>query len=212
MDDSADISLSHEALIHDFNNVFETITEAAELLNADKRWKPLAATMVRSVARGKRLLGAIPDRTPMLNTVLDDAVQSITDYCSAARRPRFQVKRDIPGNTCLPGTTKDWERVFANLLLNTVQMLEKPGRIHIAAQETGGRLAITLSYTGPGLPPEILPRMFPPIVSSTKTTARSGLGLHIVATIVERYSGSVSAANNERRGGATFTIELPSLR
>ena len=42
MEDSLDPDLSHESLIHDLNNVFETITEAAELLNSDRRWKALA--------------------------------------------------------------------------------------------------------------------------------------------------------------------------
>ncbi len=212
MDDAADPTLSHEALIHDFNNVFETITEAAELLNSDKRWKPIAATIVRSVARGKRLLGAIPDRTPRLAAVVDDALQSTVDYCIAARRPRIQATRDIGPSIWLPGSTKDWERVFANLFLNTVQMLEKPGRISISAREADGRLTIAVSDNGPGIPPEILPRMFQPNVSSKKTEARHGLGLHIIATIVEKYAGTVSATNNERRSGATFTIELPALR
>ncbi len=60
MDEPIDGHLSRESLIHDLNNVFETITEAAELLSTDKHWKPLAATLNRSVNRGRRLLGAIP--------------------------------------------------------------------------------------------------------------------------------------------------------
>lgn len=212
MDDSIDPALSHETLIHDFNNVFETITDAAELLNADKRWRPLAATIIRSVTRGKRLLGAIPARTPILSAVLDDAIQSTIDYCSAARRPRLQFSRDFSSSICLPGSNKDWERVFANLFLNSVQALKKPGRISVTARESEGGLNIAISDNGPGIRPEILPRMFQPNVSTKKTGARSGLGLHIVATIVHRYSGHISAANNERRSGATFTIELPALR
>ena len=212
MEDPVDPTLSHETLIHDFNNVFETITEAAELLNSDKRWKPLAATLIRSVTRGKRLLGAIPDRTPMLGAVVDAALQSTVDYCIAGRRPRIRLSSDIAPGIWLPGSTKDWERVFANLFLNTVQMLQKPGRINVAARESDGRLTIAISDNGPGIPPEILPRMFQPNVSSKKTAARTGLGLHIIATIVEKYSGTVSAANNERRNGATFTIELPAIR
>ena len=60
MDETAESELTREDLIHDLNNVFETITEAADLLSTDRRWKSLAATLGRSVMRGKRLLGAIP--------------------------------------------------------------------------------------------------------------------------------------------------------
>jgi hypothetical protein len=79
MDDSLDSDLTHETLVHDLNNVFETISESAELLSTDRRWKPLAATLRRSVARGRRLLGAIPDSTPNLAAIVDDAIQSVTD-------------------------------------------------------------------------------------------------------------------------------------
>jgi signal transduction histidine kinase len=211
MEESLDTDLTYESLIHDLNNVFETITEAAELLNADRRWKPLAATLCRSVNRGKRLLGAIPDRTPNLATILDDAIQSVTDYCIAARKPRMRFVRQIPSEVRLPGSAKDWERVFANLFLNAAQIMHKPGRIDISAQNMEGSLTITVSDDGPGIPADLLPRMFRPNVS-TKTTgsSRSGLGLHIVASIVRKYSGRVIAANRERSSGAIFTILLPA--
>jgi signal transduction histidine kinase len=211
MDDTLDSDLTHETLVHDLNNVFETITEAAELLSGDKRWKPLAATLCRSVTRGKRLLGAIPDGKRNLASIVDDAIQSVTDYCSATRKPRIRFVRQIPADIRLPGSAKDWERVFANLFLNTAQIMHKPGRIDIAAQHAGGSLEITVSDNGPGIPGDILPRMFRPHVSTKSNSAgRSGLGLHIVASIVKKYSGSVVAANRERANGAVFTISLPA--
>jgi signal transduction histidine kinase len=212
MEEQLDSDLTHESLIHDLNNVFETITEAAELLSSDKHWKTLAATLNRSVARGKRLLGAIPDRTPDLASILEDAIQSVTDYCITARKPRMRFMRQVPNDLYLPGSAKDWERVFANLFLNAAQAMHKPGRIDIAAQRTPDSLTITVSDNGPGIPAEILPRVFRPNVSTKVTGAeRSGLGLHIVASIVKRYSGRVQAFNRERGTGAIFTIVLPSL-
>ncbi len=211
MEESLESDLTHESLIHDLNNVFETITEVAELLNADQQWRTLAATLCRSVERGKRLLGAIPDRTPNLAGIVEDAIQSITDYCTAARRPRMRFVRQIPPDVRLPGSAKDWERVFANLFLNAAQIMREPGRIDIVAQQTDGSISVTVSDNGPGIPAEILPRIFRPNVS-TKTAgeARSGLGLHIVASIVKKYSGRVIAANREPGSGAIFTISLPA--
>ena len=141
---------------------------------------------------------------------MQDAIQSVTDYCVAGRRPRMRFVREINGDTRLPGSSKDWERVFANLFLNTVQIMQKPGRIDISTHQTDAVLTITVSDNGPGIPPEILPLMFRPNVS-TKTDAhgRSGLGLHIVASIVKRHGGRVVAANRDRATGAVFTISLP---
>lgn len=210
MDDSVDPDLSHESLIHDLNNVFETITEAAELLNSDHRWKPLAATLSRSVKRGKRLLGALPDGTPNLATIVDDAIQSVTDYCAAARKPRMRWVRRIPAEVRVPGSSKDWERVFVNLFLNTAEVMQGPGRIEIETQVAADSFSIIVADNGPGIPADILPRLFRPHVSTkTNTEVRSGLGLHIVASIVKKYSGRVAAANRERGNGAVFTIFLP---
>lgn len=211
MEESPDADLTHESLVHDLNNVFETITEAAELLKADKRWKPLAATLARSVTRGKRLLGAIPDVTPNLAAIVEDAIESVTDYCTAARKPRMRFISQIPAEIRLPGAAKDWERVFANLFLNAAQAMRKPGRIEITAQQSEAVLTITVSDNGPGIPAEILPRVFNSNVSTkSKSSIRSGLGLHIVASIVKKYSGRVMAANRERATGAVFTILLPA--
>ena len=120
-----DADLTHEELIHDLNNVFETITEAAELLSADRRWKTLAATLSRSVGRGKRLLGAIPDSSSTLSGAIEGAIQSVTDYCIAARKPRVRFVRQLSGETRLPGSSKDWERVFINIFLNAAQIMQK---------------------------------------------------------------------------------------
>ncbi len=211
MEEASDADLTHESLVHDLNNVFETIAEAAELLLADKRWKPLAATLSRSVVRGKRLLGSIPDTTPNLAAVVEDAIQSVTDYCIAGRKPRMRFVHQLPAEIRLPGSAKDWERVFANLFLNAAQIMRKPGRIDIAAQQSETGLTITVSDNGPGIPPDILPRIFYSNVSTkTMSSARSGLGLHIVASIVKNYSGRVVAANRERSNGAVFTILLPA--
>jgi signal transduction histidine kinase len=196
MDEALDSDLTHECLIHDLNNVFETITEAAELLNADRHWRPLAATLQRSVARGKRLVGAIPDHTP--------------DFCTTARKPHVEFRANLPSGFPLPGSAKEWERVFANLFLNAAQAFRRPGRIDIATEKTEDGLKILVTDDGPGIPAEILPRVFRPNVSTKiPSMRRSGLGLHIVASIVKRYGGRVTAANRDTRSGAVFTIFIP---
>jgi signal transduction histidine kinase len=210
MDEAAESELTREDLIHDLNNVFETITEVADLLSTDRRWRTLAATLGRSVARGKRLLGAIPDSTPYLAAIAEDAIQSVTDYCIAARKPRLRFVRQISGETRLPGSAKDWERVFLNLFLNAAQMMQKPGRIDIEAYQLENTLRIVVSDNGPGIPADLLPRIFRMNVTTKTSRSRSGRGLHIVAAIVKQYSGRVTADNRERGNGAVFTISLPS--
>ncbi len=118
---------------------------------------------------------------------------------------------EVPPDMKLPGSTQDWERVFVNLFLNAAQIMKKPGRIDIGTQVVEGYLHVTISDSGPGIPDDILPRMFRTNVSTkVSRNARTGLGLHIVAAIVRKYGGSIIAANRERGTGAVFTISLPS--
>ena len=53
----ADLTL--EGLVHDLNNVFQTIAESAELLEDDPRWEKLAHTLQRSAGRGHRIAHSI---------------------------------------------------------------------------------------------------------------------------------------------------------
>jgi signal transduction histidine kinase len=55
--DVADLTL--EGLVHDLNNVFQTIGESAELLDRDPKWQKLAHTLQRSVDRGQRIVHSI---------------------------------------------------------------------------------------------------------------------------------------------------------
>ena len=67
-------------------------------------------------------------------------------------------------------------------------------------------LEISVSDTGPGLPPEVLQELFTPFVSTKKTGM--GVGLSICRRIVEAHGGTMSAQNRDG-GGAVFRFTLP---
>jgi signal transduction histidine kinase len=68
-------------------------------------------------------------------------------------------------------------------------------------------VVLSVSDTGPGIPPEILQNLFDPYVSSKQKG--SGLGLSIVKKIVEEHSARVVAANNPNQG-AKISIYFPA--
>ena len=77
----ADLTL--EGLVHDLNNVFQTIGESAELLEEDPKWQKLAHSLQRSVNRGQRIVHSILDTnrsTTDLAPVLENAIQFCRDY------------------------------------------------------------------------------------------------------------------------------------
>jgi signal transduction histidine kinase len=85
----------------------------------------------------------------------------------------------------------------------------KPGGcLTVQTQSLASRKEVLLSVsdTGPGIDPEILPSIFEPFVTS-KTTG-TGLGLTITLDIIQQHHGRIEVENNPDRG-ATFKVWLP---
>jgi signal transduction histidine kinase len=109
------------------------------------------------------------------------------------------------------GDERRLEQAVQNLVANAVHHTPRGGRISLGAERRDGRVALAVSDTGPGIPPEHLPRIFDRFyrVQSARDQASggSGLGLSIVRAVIERHGGSVTAANRAG-GGARFEIVL----
>jgi len=196
----ADLTL--EGLVHDLNNVFQTISESAELLEDDPKWEKLAHTLRRSADRGHRIAHSIleTNRSPIeLAPIIENASQFCQDYLECANRPKLEFSSEIDADFRLKGDAAGWERVFVNLFLNSAQAGAKTIRLHAQGSE------IVVSDDGPGIALELLPRIFQPRVS-TKSII-SGLGLYVVQSIVEQNGGLVTAANGPN-GGAVFTMGI----
>jgi signal transduction histidine kinase len=102
------------------------------------------------------------------------------------------------------------ERVINNLVTNAVRYTPRGGEISItAAPRNTGVLAISVSDTGRGIPPEYLPRIFDKFVQVPHApSGGAGLGLAISERIVEAHGGQISAQSEIGRG-STFTFTLP---
>lgn len=204
---SGDLTLP--GLIHDLNNIFETIAEAAELLSTDPQWAALAATIDRSVDRGRRMVGCYAVQSlagPELEDVVDRAATFLKDFLTHMTGTKVKVVRRIPAGVRLRGSLSDWERVFMNLFLNAAQAMRESGggEITVESKQVEETVEVQISDTGPGIPEAILGKIFKPRFSTK--TKQQGLGLHIVHTIVKENGGTVSAANREDGRGAVFTI------
>jgi two-component system sensor histidine kinase HydH len=105
------------------------------------------------------------------------------------------------------GTAAEWERVFMNLFLNSVQAMPDGGRIDVRARQDASAVRILVSDNGSGIPTDLIGDIFRPAVSGK--ASHHGLGLHIVSSIVASHNGSVAAANRAA-GGAEFSITVPA--
>ena len=205
----ADLGL--QGVVHDLVNVFETVSEAADLLAGDERWASLAAAIHRSVARGRRIVEGFRDSgcgTVEVETVLASAIESTRDLLELVHGPRIEFRTEVAPGTRLNGTPVAWERVLVNLFLNAVQAMPLGGSIEVSGWRQDEEAVITVSDNGPGIPEEILPQIFKPHFSTRPRG--EGLGLHIVESIVRGNGGSVTAENRPGATGAAFRIRVPA--
>ena len=83
----------------------------------------------------------------------------------------------------------------------------------VSASRNDGRVSITVSDTGVGIPSEELPRIFERFYRVDKARSRqvggTGLGLSIVKHVIERMDGSIRVESQLGKG-TTFTILLPA--
>jgi two-component system sensor histidine kinase PilS (NtrC family) len=100
------------------------------------------------------------------------------------------------------------KQVFWNLARNAIQAMPEGGILTIKLLRLPtGRLQITFTDTGCGMPPAQVERLFEPF--SNSTTGGTGLGLSIVYQIVRDHNGIINIRSLEGKG-TTITIELPS--
>jgi len=199
--------LTVPGLIHDLNNVFQTLVDAADLLSADPRWSPISAALLRSVERGKHIAASLQagGTGASLDRILTDAITFVQDAkMMGGQKLTARFECDIEPGIVLRSNWA-WERVFINLFLNSLRAMPEGGTLRVRARRSAGNLEIRVTDEGSGIPSHILESLFEPHVSAS---ASSGLGLHIVETIVKQDGGEVRARNLPE-GGAEFLITLP---
>jgi PAS domain S-box-containing protein len=208
---------------HELNNPLAGISAFAQLLLTEKRFPPdqrTAAEMIYAEARrASRIVQNLltfarqhkPERTATsTNKVLDDTLE-LRGYELRVRG--IDVVREY--DDALPDTMADahqLQQVFLNLITNAEQAMEKRQRdtqhLIVRTRRAGGIIRTEIEDTGPGIPPNLIERIFNPFFTTKPTGSGTGLGLSISLGIVREHEGRIWA-ENAPSGGARFVVELP---
>jgi signal transduction histidine kinase len=131
---------------------------------------------------------------------------------SKAQERGIRVILDIPAP--LPDLVADANKikqVILNLLSNATKYNCQNGTILVRAEPASRQLVLTISDTGPGIPPEALPHIFTKfyrVPGSERSAQGTGLGLSICKHIVDIHHGQISV-HSQVGVGTTFEIRLP---
>ncbi len=142
------------------------------------------------------------------------AIRAAVDMTSAtARQARMTVHLSLDAElSAVRGDAGKLEQVLINLINNARDAGARTAQLSARVEESEGRrmVRITLADDGPGIPAEILPRLFNSFVTTKSSGRGTGLGLRICRRLVEEMGGSISAANRSA-GGAQFDLLLPAV-
>ena len=112
---------------------------------------------------------------------------------------------DVPLIHCSPSQIN---QVFLNLLTNSADAIEESGDIILRTTEEKGKVRISVSDTGKGIPADILPKVKDPFFTTKAVGKGTGLGLSIVDQIVSSHGGTLHIESQPGKG-TTITVVLP---
>lgn len=216
------------SITHDLATPLTAIAGLGEALvdgvnQSHEDYEETGRVIVRETLRLRRLVkdlhmmakveaGALePQRKPVRLVALVDEVLAVlvTEFERASVEPRNMISYDLPAVEVDPDMLT---RVFSNLCDNALQHTPPDGTVTIEALPHNAMLAIAITDTGQGIPPESLSRVFERFfradTARQSMTGGSGLGLAIVRAIVEAHGGHIWA-ENAPGAGARFIFTLP---
>ena len=159
-------------------------------------------TSMLGFVRGGSLLCLEPAN---VKSIVEEALSSCEGPLEASGA-LLSTNKINPSLTILAAPT-ELASVIANMIQNAIQVCGCSPEIEVWAGAVNQHMMlIRVSDNGPGIPDDIIDQVFDPFF--TTRAAGTGLGLAVLASVVQRHGGTVHAANREC-GGAQFTILLP---
>jgi PAS domain S-box-containing protein len=118
-----------------------------------------------------------------------------------------------PETDAVLGDPARLQQVVWNLLANAVRFTPPGGRVEVSLRQVDREAELTVTDSGRGITPDLLPRVFDRFRQGESGTTRShgglGLGLSIARQLVELHGGTIRASSPGEGRGATFTVRLP---
>ncbi len=220
------VGLLVAGVAHELNNPLASIVAFSQLIRTDPALpadlRTQADLLVQEANRTRIIVQNLldfarqrpPERIAVEFRQLIASVLELQSYVLA--RNALDVTVDIPDD--LPRLSVDrsqMQQVLLNLTFNSAQAIRslgRPGRIEIKARpvatSAGEVVRITIEDDGPGVPLQIVDRLFMPFVTTKEPGQGTGLGLSVSFGIVTGHGGTLRH-EAPVAGGARFVIELP---
>jgi len=214
----ASLGLLAAGVAHEVNTPLTGISSYAQLLLNEvapddpkyKLLKKMEQQTFRASALVNNLLDLIANRPRTRDFVsvaqLVDA--TITLHEDLLKPKGITIHFPTPPAVSVVGNFHDLQQVLTNILLNARDAVPERGNIWIDVADEGERVVIRIKDDGIGIAPDLIGRIFEPLVTTKRGQGGTGLGLAITRRILNACGGDISV-NSVPGEGAEFKIELP---
>lgn len=209
---------------HELRNPLWTVVNALELLKA--RDSPLVrelAIVDRQVEHLTHIVGDLLEYSRLSRGKISlrrgaiELAGAVAHAIEAARpvieQLGHQVTVEVPDGLALDADRDRLHQVLGNLLVNAVTYTAPGGRIEISAEPDGPLARLVVRDNGRGIPASLLARLFEPFVQGEQPLDRGegglGIGLTLVAILIELHGGTVEARSDGPGTGSTFIVRWP---
>jgi two-component system NtrC family sensor kinase len=171
------------------------------------------ATRVRNIVRDLKFISRQDAERRESVDVREPLDFSLNMASSALRHRARLIKKYEPVSTVYADASR-LGQVFLNLLVNAAQAIPDGSaeEHHITVwvrPGPAGMVAVDVSDSGSGIPPDVLPRIFDPFFTTKPVGQGTGLGLSICHSLIRNLGGDITV-QSEPGKGTTFTVLLPT--
>lgn len=210
-------------------------------LNAMSGWAKMLNQGILDEDKKQKALEVIERNIRLQNTLIEDLLDvsriisgkiklepSEVNFCKivadaletarfAAEAKHIEIESKTKTEECYgTGDAFRLQQIINNLLTNAIKFTPDGGKIFVNLETTPATAKITITDTGIGIEPELLPQIFERFKQADGSTKRKfgglGLGLAIAKSLVEMHDGNITVTSEGKDKGATFTVELPVLQ
>jgi PAS domain S-box-containing protein len=206
------------SLAHDFNNVLDTISKAATVLEVMPDRRPedravLIRMILNAVKRGSEIVanvrqfikgGEVPSHSVDLNVLLEESIELTRPTWEAQKN--VSIVRMFQPVSRVNSNAAEMRRIFTNLILNAIDAMPNGGTLIVGCREENSQVQAFVEDSGAGISEDKQSKIFQPYY--TTKNKGTGLGLSSALKIVRAQNGDIKFSSKPGVG-TRFTVELP---
>jgi signal transduction histidine kinase len=139
---------------------------------------------------------------------IDKLIEKSLTLVANELKYKVNIVKSLNANANVMGFPQKLLQVFINMLVNASHAITNNGRISISSSIDKDEINITFEDNGSGITQENLKNIFDPFFTTKPVGKGTGLGLHIVRSIIDNHNGRIDV-NSIVDQGSTFNIYLP---